>query len=364
MSVRVRPYRRGGWEIDILVELPDGTKLRERKKSPVSSKSGSLRWGQARERELLRNGGKVKNLAPTLSEFAPRFMEGYAVANRHKPSGLRLKEIMLRVHLLPHLGDKRLDKIRSEDIQDIKKRLCGRSPSTVNNALTVLRRLLKVAIEWDEIDAMPCVIRQVHKPTGEAPFLDFDEYSRLARAADESTTLVIILLGGDAGLRLGEILALRWVDVDLNRKRLTVRRSDWNGIVGIPKGRCERWIPLTSKLYESLKRHRHRDELVVCQKDGKPLKGRDAHRLVTSAARAAGLSKSGVHILRHTFVSHLAMRGAPARSIQELAGHANLHTTQRYMHLSPSALESSIRLLDRGDILETTGGSKVKSLGD
>jgi site-specific recombinase XerD len=62
-------------------------------------------------------------------------------------------------------------------------------------------------------------------------------------------------------------------------------------------------------------------------------------------ARRANV-KAGVHILRHTFCSHLAMRGAPARAIQELAGHEDLPTTQRYMHLSPAALDSAIRLLD------------------
>ena len=83
-------------------------------------------------------------------------------------------------------------------------------------------------------------------------------------------------------------------------------------------------------------------------------------------ARHAKVQK-GVHILRHTFCSHLAMRGAPARAIQELAGHADLTMTQRYMHLSPAALDSAIRLLEQpaglppvtrgsesfGDILET-----------
>ena len=78
------------------------------------------------------------------------------------------------------------------------------------------------------------------------------------------------------------------------------------------------------------------------------------------AARRAGLAQQGVHIPRHTFCSHLSMRGAPVAAIQELAGHANLGTTQRYMHLSPAAIESAIKLLDqpvsdlvRGDIGET-----------
>ena len=86
------------------------------------------------------------------------------------------------------------------------------------------------------------------------------------------------------------------------------------------------------------------------------------HR-VERAARRAQIAQNGVHRLRHTFCSHLAMRGAPARAIQELAGHQDLTTTQRYMHLSPAAIADAIRLLDspgihrsRGDILETAAG--------
>jgi site-specific recombinase XerD len=78
-------------------------------------------------------------------------------------------------------------------------------------------------------------------------------------------------------------------------------------------------------------------------------------------ARKAQL-KPGVHIVRHTFCSHLAMRGAPARAIHDLAGHQDLATTQRYMHLSPAALDAAIRLLDgprpltgRGEIVEAAG---------
>src|SRR5262249_51294741 len=81
---------------------------------------------------------------------------------------------------------------------------------------------------------------------------------------------------------------------------------------------------------------------------------------VERTARRAQIDQSGVHRLRHTFCSHLAMRGAPARAIQELAGHQDLVTTQHYMHLSPAALDSAVRLLDRpqtrencGEILET-----------
>jgi integrase len=101
----------------------------------------------------------------------------------------------------------------------------------------------------------------------------------------------------------------------------------------------------------------------VCLLDGKPGTRARVIKAIRAAQRVAGLHNAGVHILRHTFCSHLAMKGAPARAIQELAGHADLSTTQRYMHLSPAATEDAIRLLDRrldaqgrlerGDMVET-----------
>jgi len=75
--------------------------------------------------------------------------------------------------------------------------------------------------------------------------------------------------------------------------------------------------------------------------------------LAARASRRAGVNKHGVHILRHTFCSRLAAKNAPAKAIQELAGHADLSTTMRYMHLSPASRDGAIRLLERGDIGET-----------
>jgi len=85
---------------------------------------------------------------------------------------------------------------------------------------------------------------------------------------------------------------------------------------------------------------------VLCCDDGTPLTRQTVQSRMLGAARRAKLPNSGVHILRHTFCSHLAMRGAQAKAIQELAGHQDLSTTQRYMHLSPAALDAAIPLLD------------------
>jgi site-specific recombinase XerD len=108
--------------------------------------------------------------------------------------------------------------------------------------------------------------------------------------------------------------------------------------------------------------------LVLYQDDASPLTDGLVQGFVQRAAQKAGLFNNGPHMLRHTFCSHLAMRGAPARAIQELAGHADLTTTQRYMHLSPAAVDNAIRLLEspgvvvsRGNIVATGTDENVDS---
>src|SRR5438093_11867409 len=325
--------------------------------------------------------------APTLRAFAPRFMDGHARANRQKPSGIAAKEMILRVHLLGALGHKRLDAIKSEDVQRLKRNLEAKSPKTVNNILAVLSVLLKKAVEWEVIAHMPCTVKLLPVSKGSTRFYDFDEYERLVEAARslDPRTQLIALLGGEAGLRCGEMIALEWADVDLGNRQLCIRRSDWNGQVTTPKGGRLRHVPLTRRLTAALSEHRHlRSARVLCQDDTEPLTRQIVQTRAMRAARRAGLQYcasgkgGGVHILRHTFCSHLAMRGAPARAIQELAGHQDLTTTQQYMHLSPAAIEGAIRLLDqhspaeaghyvrgesgreRGEILETPGGEIAK----
>jgi integrase len=308
---------------------------------------------------------------PTLQEFAPRFVDGHARANRQKPSGIASKTSILRLYLIPAFGRRRLDAIKSEDVQRLKAQLEIKSPKTVNNILAVLSILLKKAVEWDVIERMPCRIKLLPIEKGAAAFHDFEEFERLvdvARAIDQQTYL-IALLGGEAGLRFGEMIALEWRAVDLAKRQLCVCRSDWNGQVGTPKGGRQRYVPLTRRLTAALAEHRHlTSKRVFCQDDRMPFTRLIVQGRMLLAARRANVRR-GVHILRHTFCSHLSMRGAPPKAIQELAGHADLTMTQRYMHLSPAALDAAIGLLDRrfgdqscGDILATVDPSQKRSM--
>jgi integrase len=371
MSVTIRPYGKSSWEADIRIRFPDGTALRERRKCALRSKFAVMRWAEARERVLV-IGGKprplVKEVAPkhvaTLNEFAPRFLDGYARANRQKPSGIASKETVLRVHLMPRLGDTPLNRITTEDVQRFKADLGTKAPKTVNNILTVLNVLLKTATEWGVIDRLPCTIKLVRTTASPAAFLDFAEYERLVTVAHVEgwRATLVILLGGDAGLRCGEIMALEWRHVDLDKRQIAVTQSEWKGHLTAPKSGKARYVPLTARLTEALRRGRHlRGGRVLVDDGGQPLTQKVVQTIVRRNARRAQVD-AGVHTLRHTFCSHLAMRGAPARAIQELAGHQDLTTTQRYMHLTPAALEAAIGLLDgrptgpsRGEIVETAG---------
>jgi len=132
----------------------------------------------------------------------------------------------------------------------LKAQLEHKSPKTVNNVLTVLSVLLKKAVEWSVIERLPRTVKLLRVDKGNAAFHDVDECERLvdvARTIDRRT-LLIVLLGGDAGLRSGEMIALEWAAIDLAKRQLCVRQSDWNGQVGTPKAGRLRYVPLTRRL--------------------------------------------------------------------------------------------------------------------
>lgn len=377
MAYTIREYKRKGvvkgWEIDIILELPDGTPFRERKKSPVTSKSGAERWAQAREREVLLGSltPKKKVDAPKLSEFWPRFLRDHARASNHKPAGIESKEYGYRQFLQPQLGHLGLDEITSAEVAKLKSWMVGEKElavGTVNNTLALLSKLLKVAIEWDVLEAMPCRITRLKAQSPHHDFYDFDDFEKMVAAAGElgPSHLLVVLLGGDAGLRRGEIIALEQRSCDTRLKQLRIEQSEWNGHLTATKGMQRRTVPMTDRLCDAIKAHRHLrgPRLLIGARRGKASKN-TLRSWASQVQRKAGITKTSgaLHVLRHTFCSHLAMRGAPATSIQKLAGHKSLTTTLRYMHLAEGELERAIRMLGRGDGKQTSDG-RLQTAGD
>jgi integrase len=286
---------------------------------------------------------------PRFEEFQKEFMQTYVAAN-NKPSERMAKEYMFKYHLLPAFGRKRLDEITTRHVEALKaeKLEAGLAPKTVNNMISCLGKMLRYAADCDELEKLPR-LKFVKTCRKAIDFLTFEELERLVEAANaEPEGLAAVLLAADAGLRNGEIRALEWGDLDLVARRVTVQRTDYRGYLGSPKGGRIRTLPLTQRLTKALKAIRHlKGEHVFSDAAGVRWSRGEADTLLRRAFKRAGLRKIGWHTLRHTFCSHLAMRGAPIRTIQELAGHASITTTMGYMHLTPSATRQAIDLLEQ-----------------
>jgi integrase len=353
--VTLRP-RGPRWQYDIRFNWPDGSEFRERKNAPIASKSGAQRWAEQREQELIRAGKGAHEATPsvvTLADFWPRVVADHYRAERKKESTVSAAETIYKVHLGPLLGDKPLDQITTADVATLKGALAHRKPKTVNNVLSVLSRVLRCAVAWEVIPFVPCKLGLLRTPEGDRDWYELPDYRRLIDAARKLGTgpLVALLLAGSAGLRIGEIRALKWHDIDMPRRQVKISRGLWYTFENTPKGGRGRLVPLTPELHAALTAHRHlRDERVLCGDAWGRGKGDIGIQTVRTwfmqAQKRAGLEvKGGIHMLRHTFCSHLAAAGAPAKAIQELAGHANLATTQRYMHLAPGGRSEAMGLL-------------------
>lgn len=292
---------------------------------------------------------------PTFAEFAPRWINEYARANRHKPRGILSKESILRIHVLPRFGHRRLDSIATADVQQLKAHLAERAVSTCNNVLGVLSGMLSVAVEWGVLRALPCRISRLDPEDLELAFYAPETFEQLVAgaAAVGPEQLALVLLGGEAGLRMGEIIGLERRDVDVQLRKLHVRRSESQGIVTLPKSGKHRDVPITERLISAVQAvpDQGRGPRLFYRRDGHPATASTLRSWMTSAQKRSGLLDfpGRIHILRHTFCSRLAMAGAPSRTIQELAGHASLSTTERYMHLAPNAKDAAIKLLEQRD---------------
>jgi integrase len=360
MSVRrenrkTKAGTRGVWVVDVVAIQPDGSEVRVKKQSTRWAKQDALTY----ERQLLRSISsgeyskrKEEEAVPTLANFAEEFIEGYAKVH-NKPSEVVSKQGNLDRYILPALAEKYLNEINVRDIEKLKGRLLakGLKPKTVNNALATLGKLLRYAEEIEIIGKVPR-IRLLKTPPPEFDFLSFEEAEKLLAAATYNPEWhAMIFFALRTGVRYGELCELRWSDVDLNAGRVVIRRSFCRGHVTTPKGGRQREIPLSPQTADLLHKQRHlKGELVFCKDDGGYHIHRRADVAIKRCCRYAKLRSIGWHVLRHSFASHLVMRGVPLKSIQELLGHSTMEMTMRYAHLSPEVNRDAVATLDEASM--------------
>ena len=348
MSVRNRTYRNRktgavtqSWQVDVDYQQPDGLRDRIRRISPVQSKRGAEAYErQLREDILMGRYGRRREV-PTFKEwYNGRYWQEWVIGRRNKPSTVEAKRSVFEQHLEPAFGDKSLDEIKVGEIAAFRASLIEKklSDKSINNILTILSKPLHYAADVEIIAKSPKVgLFKVEAPVIE--FWEIEEYARLLAAAEklESVVFAAICLAGEAGLRVGEVKALRWrEDVDMVAGTITVNQQMRNGVVGTPKGRTRRTIPMTSTLMGALKRLQVvREGLVIRDVPGEALNDENQiDDLFYRICRLAGLPERGWHTLRHTFGTHAALFGVNPWRLMTWLGHKRMDETLRYVHVA------------------------------
>ena len=258
----------------------------------------------------------------------------------------------LRRHLVPFFGERPIDKIEPAQVAQYlkRKRSDGLSSKTVQNHLNFLHGVFAFAIKrgWAQSNPVAYVDRpkKNRSPHQRVRFLQPAELDKLIDAVPEDTLggveRALYLAAALTGLRQGELLALKWLDIDWQVGRVRVADNFTRGQMDTPKSHEGRSVPMAARLARELEDLRRRSrfpadrDLVFCHPDtGHVLDPSKMRKRFKDALAEAGVHEITFHELRHTFGTQMAAAGAPLRAIQEWMGHADAKTTEIYRHYAP-----------------------------
>lgn len=361
-----RKDRRRGWVADFWFHHADGRRERVRKVSPVQSRAGAEEYERRLRTNLLTTG--FLHGPMTYQEIWSAYMKWCETA--YRPSHCTHKQYLYDKHIADVLGD--VAGVKRSHLEKLTATLRPKNLSvkSINNILSIVRASLHWAKKGELIDHVPNIqlLKNTAPGADDVLFLSDEHYAQLVSRLN-GDLLIVTLLGGDAGLRKGEILGLEWQDVLWSNGTIRVRRSVNGKEVVVPKSGKARSVPMTGRLQSHLEGSKQDEGRVL--RDWTPEKMRWwEHKMYDRAGLT--VPKQPLHVLRHTFCSRLAAAGVPAPVIQQLAGHSTILTTQRYMHLAPKTLRDAIVRLNnaaRSDFLarlirmeETTPGEGAEDI--
>lgn len=338
---------------------------RYRKRSPENTKAGAQAYEATLRQKLARGEsidiGAMRPKDQTFAEFAAKWFEDYVRPNNRYSEQL-MKKYILSSSLLPFFGRKPIGEIGGHDVERYKAQqvLQGYTNKTITNRLTVLNKCLVTAYEWLELEGAPPKIKWPKWSLPEINYLSPEECELLLSDAS-GVVHELILTALRTGMRQGELRGLQWSSIDWLTRTLAVRHShdDYRKILVAPKNNRTRHIPLDVDVYTMLHRRKKDTGYVFLGSEGHPFTKYRMCYAMRTLCRKTGFRTIGWHTLRHTFASHLAMRGVPLHAIKELMGHSTITTTMRYAHVAPSTLRAAIEMLNPQTIVATDSGQPV-----
>jgi integrase len=277
----------------------------------------------------------------TFADAAAEFLR-YSEQDRGcKPWTIRGYRSTIEAHLIPAFGKLPVENITTEGIERWIASIEA-SPRTRNKLLILLHGILKRARKVYGLphNAAADVEKFPQRRSGDIDVFSPEEVRALVRAAESEQDAAIFLTAAFTGLRQGELLALRWRDVDFAHSVLRVRASYGLGQVTAPKSGKVRSVPLAPDIAKALARLGSRehsigdDELVFVGAHGGHVDSAALRRRYKAALTRAGLRQLRFHDLRHTFGTRMIAK-ADIRRVQEWMGHADIQTTMRYLHYAP-----------------------------
>jgi site-specific recombinase XerD len=280
----------------------------------------------------------------TFKRLAQEYLE-YSKVNKSQSSCER-DLLIINKHALSYFRERMLKEITPQMVEGyIIKRSSEVTESTVNRELNTIFNLFRKAIEWSYIQKSPCQgIKKLKEKRSTVPkFLCSDEITRLLSVCP-ARIYALLYLATYTGCRQSELFNLEWSDIDLERKQIIIQnKEDWH-----TKSYTHRVIPMNDAIIDVLLEQRKMSpgRYVFCQENGEKLNKSKVRRTFERAMREAGIDSSDFKILRHTYASHLVMRGVDIRTVQKLLGHHSIKMTEKYSHLAPDHLQSVANYLD------------------
>jgi integrase len=355
----------GRWEGRYYVPTEDGPKRKViygKTRAEVSEKLTKALSDRA-------NGIVYDNENITIGEYLDVWLKG-SVYGSVRQSTYDRDTNLVNNHIKPVLGSLKLKKLNSAHVQNFyRNRLdTGLSASTVRKIHDILRRGLAEAVDWHLTQRN---VADVVKPPRPVPkeivALSTDETRRLLDAAAEDRLEALYMLAVHTGMRQGEMLALRWQDVDIENAVLSVRRTltrrGGKVAFGEPKTKkSRRSIRLTPQAVDALRAHLERQlrdmeilgdhyqdqGLIFTTDTGAPINPSNLRqRSFTPLLKRAGLPHMRFHDLRHTCATLLLSRGVHPKFVQELLGHATIAITlDTYSHVMPSMGDATAKAME------------------
>ena len=298
---------------------------------------------EARRGQLIASSRPVAGA--TFADAAAEWLRYIEHDRKRRPSTVRDYRIVVDKVLVPALGSAPLDQVTSGHIDTFRARLVAAdelSPRTINKYLALIHGILKRAqrVYGLAANAAAGVERQPVRRSGDFDVLTAEEVEALVRAASSEQDGALYASAAYAGLRLGELRALRWRDVDFAKRLVHVRRSYVEREEGVPKSGRVRSVPMIDQLARALDGLSRREnftgdeDLVFGNEVGEHFDDSALRRRFYAARQRAGLKQIRFHDLRHTFGT-LAVQVFPLSDVKAYMGHADIATTMVYVHHVP-----------------------------